>query len=436
MPERAKAGIRIPQAHVIGAGIAGLACGVELQRRGWRVSLYEAAPQAGGRCRTFHDAQLDRAIDNGNHLLLSANTAALDYVQAIGARDQLHEVAPAHFPFVDVETGQRWSLDPSSGPIPWWIFSASRRIPGTAPWDYLESFRLARAGPDATVADCLKSNSPLWRCFWEPLALAVLNTAPEEASAALLWHAIRESFLKGEAACRPLVAVNGLGPAFVDPALALLRRNGVSVQTNTRLRSLRFEGFEVAALEVGDMEILLGSDDAVVLAVSPSAAAELLPGLTVPTDTRPIVNAHIRLPASTCSPASAADKAPFIGLLGGTAQWLFLRGDVASLTVSGATDLVELPNEEIAARLWRDTAKALNLPQNPRPPVRIIKEKRATIAQTPAMLRDRPAVRTRWRNLLLAGDWIDTGYPASIESAVRSAAMTCAALGNPFETSN
>ncbi|MFQ6019053.1 MAG: FAD-dependent oxidoreductase, partial [Kiloniellaceae bacterium] len=139
-----------PTAHVVGAGVAGLACAVRLARLGWPVHLYEAAGQAGGRCRSFYDARLGRAIDNGNHILLAANHEALSYVEEIGARGGLIGPARATFPFVDLQTGDRWTLRPGGGPIPWWLLSARRRIPGTRLGPSLAGLRLGRAGPDAT----------------------------------------------------------------------------------------------------------------------------------------------------------------------------------------------------------------------------------------------------------------------------------------------
>ena len=123
------------QAHIVGAGIAGLSAAIQLGKRGWRVSLYEAAAQAGGRCRSYVDAKLERSIDNGNHMLLAANTAALDFVTEIGAADRLTQPLRAAFPFLDLATGESWTVTPSSGPIPWWIFNAEQRIPGTRPGD-------------------------------------------------------------------------------------------------------------------------------------------------------------------------------------------------------------------------------------------------------------------------------------------------------------
>src|SRR5208282_5630063 len=121
------------------------------------------------------------------------------------------------------------------------------------------------------------------------------------------------------------------------------------------------------------------------------------------------------------------EELPFLGLVGGPAHWLFRRGSIVSVTVSAADALAEVANEEVAARLWGDVAKALALPGAPLPPVRIVKEKRATFAQVPAALAKRARTRTQLANLFLAGDWTDTGLPATIESAVRSGHLAAAA---------
>lgn len=423
------------RAHIVGAGLAGLSAALRLAKAGWRVTLYEAAAQAGGRCRSYVDAKLERSIDNGNHMLLAANTAALDYVAEIGASDTLTRPARAAFPFLDLASGESWTVEPSDGPIPWWILSAAKRIPGTAVSDYLAAWKLAFAGEDDTVADCLAKSGgdsgPLWERFWVPLTVAALNTHPREASARLLWLVVRESFAKGAAACRPFIAKEGLSETFVDPALAVLRALGGEVAFGRRLRALTFEGGRVTALDFGDQQVAVGPEEAVVLALPPAGAADLLPGLQVPRDARPIVNAHIRLPEGATPRRRLAPELPILGLVGGATDWLFLRGDVVSLTVSAAEDLAERPADEVAALLWRDTSQALGLDPQAEPMIRIIKEKRATLAQTPAALKLRPGPRTRWTNLALAGDWTDTGYPATIESAVRSGAAAAEVLQKP-----
>ncbi len=413
--------------HVIGAGLAGLACAVALAERGRAVSLYDAAGQAGGRCRSLFDQSLGRPIDNGNHLLLSANQAALGFLDTIGAGDSLTGPPEASFPFLDLRNGERWTLRPNNGPLPWWILFSGRRVPGSRLGDYLSGLAILCAKDRDTVTDRIAAKGPLWERFWEPLTVAALNTAPEEASARLLRAVVMETFVRGAAACRPLIAKQGLSDSFVEPALGYLRGRGAEILFNRRLRAIEDEGARVTALDFGAERRALGPADSLVIALPAPGAKAVLPELDAPLDTRPIVNGHIRLPR----PVSLPGAGPVLGLIGGTAQWLFLRGDVVSLTVSAAEELAGLSNETVAERLWQDTAKALGLDPAEVPPIRIIKEKRATFAQTPEAAARRPGPKTRWRNAFLAGDWTDTGFPATIEGAIRSGQAAAKKLANP-----
>src|SRR5277367_2868352 len=117
------------QIHVIGAGLAGLSASLSLTAAGRSVVIHEAGPAAGGRCRSYFDKELGLPIDNGNHLLLTGNTAARAYISEIGAWDAFEVPRQAAFPFVDLKTGDRWTVRPNKGRIPWWIFSSNRKVP-------------------------------------------------------------------------------------------------------------------------------------------------------------------------------------------------------------------------------------------------------------------------------------------------------------------
>ena len=400
--------------HIIGAGVAGLSCAVSLTERGESVTLYEAAGHAGGRCRSYEDAALGRRIDNGNHLLLSGNSSAMAYLKIIGASDSLTGPETASYPFVDLKSGERWTVRPNKGVLPWWVFCENRRVPGTNAWDYLKALRLALAGKNDTLAKCLGNSGPLFERFWEPLGVAVLNTDANEAAAALLWPVMKEAFGKGEDFCRPRIAREGLSESFVDPALAYLKGHDADVNLNTRVRTLTLDNERTTSLDLGDKTVSLDEDDVLVLAVPPAVASSLLPDLTVPLETRAIVNGHFILDAPR------SDELSFMGLVGSVSQWLFVRGEVASVTVSAADKLAEQPAEEIAETLWKEVAKALELGDKPLPAHRIVKEKRATFAQTPEDVSRRPGPVTAWSNLFLAGDWTNTGLPATLEGAIRS----------------
>ncbi|MCW5774508.1 MAG: FAD-dependent oxidoreductase, partial [Rhodospirillaceae bacterium] len=298
---------------------------------------------------------------------------------------------------------------------PWWIFARGRRTAGSTVAHHLAGLKLRRAG-DATVADLFAGQNPTYARFWEPLAVAVLNTAAREAAARLLWPVMTETLGRGAAASRPCIARDGLSRTFVDPALVWLAAKGAVIRFNDRLRAIRVADGKAAALAFGDSETVLGPDDRVVLAVTAPVAADLLPGLAVPDDFRPIVNLHFKLP----SPAALPGGLPLLGLVGGTAQWLFARGTILSVTISAAEHLVDEPTRSLVPLVWADIAKALKLAAAAPPPCRVVKEKRATFAQTPAQLAKRPKPDAGPRNMVLAGDWTDTGLPATIEGAIRS----------------
>jgi squalene-associated FAD-dependent desaturase len=420
--------------HVVGAGLAGLAAAVDLAAHGWPVVLYESGTHAGGRCRSFFDAELGLRIDNGNHLLLSGNTAALAYVRQIRALDTFEAGKEAAIPFVDLATGERWTVRPSHGAVPWWVFSAGRRVPGTRASDYLSALGLRRAAPAATVAQVLSPDTMLFRRLWQPVTVAALNTAAEDASAQLLWRILVETLGRGAEACRPLLAREGLSESLVDPALAFLAECGAEVRFGALLRRLGFAEHGVIELSFDAGTVALSAADAVILAVPAAIAARLVPGLVVPDDYAPIVNAHFRYPRCNPPPRGGegtnrggAPVAPsFIGLVGGTAEWVLRKHDVVSVTVSAADRIVDRPAEELREALWRDVAATLDQPALPVPPARIVKERRATFRATPEQLVRRPAAATRWNNLHLAGDYVDTGLPATIEGAIRSG-LTAAA---------
>ena len=405
-----------PRVHIIGAGLAGLAAAVRLSQAGRPVTLYEAAPRAGGRCRSYLDPQLGCVIDNGNHLMLSGNHAIMAYLKSIGASDRLAGPNSAAFPFIDVASGARWSLRPGDGVIPWWLLDPARRVPETSVWQYLSVARVMRANDRDTMSACVGDTGTLYRNFWEPLTVAVLNTPPGQAAAGLMRPVLRETFLKGAAACRPLVARDSLAATLVDPALETLAKAGVDIRFSTRIKSLRIENGRVTALEGDGDAIALPDGDMAVLAVPPWVAETVLPGLKVPPPGEPIVNVHYRLPQAVVG----AGDVRIVGVVGGAAQWVFARGEIASVTISAAADMNDTPAEDIARRCWPDVALALELGDMPLPAARVVKERRATFAQTPDALALRPSCRTATGNLFLAGDWTATGLPATIEGAVRS----------------
>lgn len=406
--------------YIIGAGLSGLAAAVRLAESGRKVTVFESAGHAGGRCRSFYDKTLDRIIDNGNHLIMSGNKSALRFLKRIGSDDALAGPQFARYPFVDIKSGARWSVRINEGPIPFWIFDKQWRVPDSHVMDYVKAGAIAFAGPDKTVSDIVDEKNILYKTFWEPLTLAVLNTTPQIGQARLLWSVIRETFALGGQASRPLAAKEGLGPAFIDPALSYLEDEGATVRLNARLREAVFEGGRVAALNFMDETIDVDSGDEVIFALPPSRLKQIMPEVDPPEDNASILNVHYRTQDNV--PLETLGDSPFIGMVSSDAHWAFVRDDIISLTVSAshAIGMDDVPNAQVVDDLWKETQIALDLGDMPYEAVRVIRERRATPDQSPASAAKRLRPETAYANLTLAGDHTDTGVPATIEGSIRS----------------
>jgi squalene-associated FAD-dependent desaturase len=398
--------------HIIGAGLAGLSAAVAVAKRGRQVTVHEATGFAGGRCRSYHDVALGMTIDNGNHLLLSGNHAALAFLRDIGAGRRLPVPPAAAFDFIDLKSRERWTLRLSEGRLPWWILDSGKRVPGTRALDYLKLARLLWPPAGKPIGEIIACTGPLYARLVEPLLLAALNIAPPQGSAKLAGAVIRETLAAGGAACRPLIARDGLSPTLIEPALACLAQHGAALRLGHQLHAMRFSEGRVAALDFGTDSIALDGEDAVVLAVPPYAATGLVPDLVAPCEFRAIVNAHFRI-------APPAAQPPILGVLNATTEWIFAFPGRLSVTISAGDRLIDTPRENLARTIWDEVKAATGLSAE-LPPWQIVRERRATFAATPAQDARRPGPGTSWRNLVLAGDWTDTGLPATIEGAIRS----------------
>ena len=393
--------------------MAGLASALRLARTGHRLMLHEAAPAPGGRARALPDG-----TDNGTHALLGANRAALHFLASVGARDRWIEPEPAGLPLLDLtdRTARRVALSPFG-----WV-TGERRPAGLTLGGLFSLARLALPGADRSVAAAFAAHPTLLRSLVEPLTVAALNTPADEASARLLGAVLRR--LAAPGAARLFVAAHGLGPDLVAPAVATLACHGGTLRTGARLRRLERDGNRVTLLDFGEQTVRLRPDDQVVLALPPWEAARLMPELPVPDLHAPILNLHFA--------HATAGPVRFIGLLGGLAQWVLVRPEGVSVTVSAADDAIGLSEAAAGQRIWpevREAALRFRLPGEwpvPPPPARAVRERRATPRHTVSPRP--PPGRQPLANLTLAGDWTLPGLPATIEAGIRSGEDAAAAL--------
>jgi predicted NAD/FAD-dependent oxidoreductase len=465
------AGLTRYDAIVIGAGFAGLSAAVRLATGGRRVLVLEARSRLGGRATAFHDRATGELVDNGQHVLLGCYTGTLAFLHAIGADDAVRRQKQLRVTMVDPQ-GVRTRLE--CPPLP----SPLHLLAGVIEWDALgwrdrwsilqmaRPLKLARAearralrdaasgraaapregamlaaSPGETVENWLVRNGQTARIremLWEPLALAALNQPAASAAAPLFARVLGEMF-GGEGAASIVLPVKPLDQMYAEPARQTIERLGGSIVTGAQA-VIRIENGAVASVRAGSETWTAG---AVVAAVPWFAFSTLFDGdagalgdviaRAARMRPSPIVTVNLWLDGAHW-PDLADD---FIGLPGRTMQWVFDKraafGETAShlsLVSSGAADVMDWPNDRLIATAFAEVQDAL--PELRAAALRaatVVREPRATFSLAlgePA----RPGTETPIHRLVLAGDWIDTGLPATIESAVRSGHRAADAILN------
>lgn len=374
---------------IAGAGLSGLACALTLADHGYEVELHEAAPQAGGRCRSWFDAGLQAEIDNGTHLIAGGNHAAWSYLRRIGSERSLFPL-PAVLPMMDIDSKRRWNT-PNPGLLPSLVAALPRLI----------------CAPTRTVAQSL-GRSRRYDDFWHPLALAALNTDPARAQAVLLRRVLARTIWRGAAASRLYKVGTSLSASFIDPAIAELRNLGVSLHFQHPLRRIIIDRGKARDLVFADQVRSLSRHDRLVLALPAHAAYRLWPGLPdLPHNA--IANLHFRMTVAQ------ADRLPeALGMIGGQGQWLFKRGKILSMTISDAPEM----SERSVGSLWAEICQALEM-TGEIPTFRLIREKRATLRHTAETEASRRSPLLA-ENVFLCGDMADTKLPGTIEGAILS----------------
>lgn len=420
---------------VIGGGYAGLACAVELARGGAQVTLFERSHTLGGRARVV--ARDGRRVDNGQHILIGAYTELARLMRLTGQSPK----SLLRLPLTLVTPG-RLTLVAARLPAPLHLAAGLLRAKGLDWADRRAMLRLMRhlkrhgwrVEPDTTVDALLRETAQTPRLIelvWVPLCVAALNTPTGEASAQVFASVLRDSLAGSAADSELLIPRTDLTELFpVQAARFLATRRG-------RLAT----GSTVTAITRDDAGFALDGDDApgrryeqVVIATAPYHAGALLrsAGCVAEADAvdalrhEPITTVYLEFDSDTRLPA------PMIGLTDGPAQWAFDRGvldgsaGLIACVISASGPHGELTRAaleaEVRAQLARQLGRALPAPRWSL----MITERRATIACTPDV--KRPGIRTAVRGLWLAGDYVASPYPATLESAVRSGCAAAAAV--------
>jgi len=441
-------------AVVIGAGFAGLSAAVALAERGVRITVLEGKPALGGRAYSFADPDTGDFVDNGQHVLMGCYAETLDFLKRIGAYEQLvfHED-------LEIEMlagpGQSAILKTARLPGPLHMTAA---VLGYRHLSIAERIAVMRGGlrmlamrrfgdgelrrlTVAQLMDRIGQSERARRCFWYPLSIATLNDEPQSSSAQLLAEVLKRGFFSRRRDSAFVYSRVGLSDLYCKGAQRVIERAGGRVVSHSIVEMLEAGARgQVASVRLRDGRRIEASD--FISAVPAPQLLRFLPENAVADpffsrfaglSSSPIICVHVWLDREVTN-------SPFIGFIGTTTQWLFnkrqifaQRGEAhpgyLSFVISGARKLVDRSNQEILDIVIYDLHAMIPASRGARVVKSLVlKEKNATMAPDLRSHELRPTAKTPIANFFLAGDWIQTGLPATIESAVISGRAAAAAV--------
>jgi squalene-associated FAD-dependent desaturase len=431
---------------VIGGGFAGLSAGVALAERGFRVALLERKPALGGRAYSFEDPDTGDFVDNGQHVLMGCYTESLDFLRRIGSGDNL-----VFHNDLEIEMlagpGRSATLRTAHLPGPLHMSAALMRYGHLS---FGERYSAARAGlrllkmrrndpaslEKLTVAELMNQlgqSDNARRAFWYPLSIATLNDEPDVSSAALLAEVFMRAFFSRRSDSAFVYSRVGLSDLYCAGARKIIEDAGGVVAERALVEGLEADGDGIVAqVRLRDGRKLGAAN--FISAVPPHHLVRMLPEPAVADpffarvnalETSPIICIHVWLDREVT-------RSAFVGFIGTTTQWLFNKRRIferhgerhpgyLSFVISGARRLVDKSNDELLDLVINDLGAMIPAARSAKlTKALVLKEKQATMAPSTASHQLRPGAATPLKNLFLAGDWIQTGLPATIESAVIS----------------
>jgi squalene-associated FAD-dependent desaturase len=440
---------------IIGGGFAGLAAAVDLADKGLNVLLLERRSFLGGRAYSFTDKTTGDIVDNGQHLMMGCYRHTLRFLEKIGSLSKLKFQQNPQVDFLSPSVNGRTnhaSFNCPPLPAPLHLLAGLFKLQTIGWRDRLNALRVGMElrrlnGNCAELADItvrewltrLGQTETMQRRFWDLVALATLNETPDRASADMFARVLDQAFMHTRQDSAMVISKVGLSDLYTDDARRFVEQRGGTIRLNAEVARIEFDGFYAVAVELKTGERI--EADAIISAAPYSA----LPRMVEPEvfaaspclrqiaqfKSAPIVSVNLWY-------AEPVTDVEFSGLLESRIEWVFNKNAIGghsqsgyqhlALVVSGAHQAARLPKEELIAIAVAEMERFFPAARRQRPVhAFVVREHDATISHTVGTARLRPSHKTEFENFLLAGDWTDTGLPATIESAVQSG-QQCAKL--------
>ena len=410
---------------VVGGGFAGLSAAVYLSKNSFQVDLIEASPKPGGRAYSFLEKSTDTVIDNGQHILMGCYDETLKFLKIIAADKNLTYQKNLEVNFLKKDF-KEITLKSAGSFYPFNLIFGLLKFEALNFSERLTLLRLLLKLPfissqkfsNLTVYNWLvkeNQNENIRKSFWDIIAIGALNTSTTKASAKVFVEVLKRIFLKGNFASTIILPKKGLSETYCEDALEYLTSRGSKIMFSETVEEITIDNNYIKDIRTSKNTYY--NYDYIIFAVPHYSLMKIikdesiLPSINFEYST--IVNIHIWLKENKL------DK-PFYGLIDSQVHWVFNKGTHLNLVISDANFLSEKSNEEIFDMAAVELEKFLKIEREMITEFRVIKEKHATFIPSNELNHKRPPQKTKIKNLVLAGDWVDTGLPSTIESAVKS----------------
>jgi len=420
---------------IIGGGFAGLSAASFLSDEGFKIELLEASPKPGGRAYSFVDNETGDVIDNGQHILMGCYNETLNFFKLIGASDNVSKQSRLSLNFVK-QNFELCPLQASGSFYPFNLLSAVFSYSAISFYEkvlFIKFFANIYLYTDKdlkklTVFEWLikgKQTANLINSFWEILAVAALNTDIKKASAFIFASVLKRIFFSGNDAPVIILPSSGLSETYCNNALKYIENKDGIISLSEPVIRLTTQNNVIK--EIVTAKRIISDFDYIISAIPLYAlnkiwdANNFLSGFEL--DYSSILTAHLFLKENKIA-------GTYYGLINSPVQWVFNKGSHLTVVISNADKFIDMPKEEIIDIILCELKKYILLDKNEIKTYRIIKEKRAAFIPSNNILDKRPSTHTQFKNLFLAGDWTDTGLPATIESAVTSGRLAADAIRN------